>query len=56
MSSKEKTMVLCRVALLAAAYFVLSITLTIKTEPADDKLTVPWAAAWWPCSANCWPR
>ena len=31
MSSKEKTMVLCRVALLAAAYFVLSITLTIKT-------------------------
>ena len=31
MSSKEKTMFLCRVALLAAAYFVLSITLTIKT-------------------------
>ena len=31
MSSKEKTMVLCRLALLTAAYFVLSITLTVKT-------------------------
>ena len=31
MSSKEKTMFLCRLALLTAAYFVLSITLTIKT-------------------------
>ena len=31
MSSKEKTMFLCRLALLTAAYFVLSITLTVKT-------------------------
>ena len=31
MSSKEKTMFLCRLALLTAASFVLSITLTIKT-------------------------
>ncbi|MEI3141247.1 MAG: hypothetical protein V8S34_06705 [Lawsonibacter sp.] len=45
MSSKEKTMFLCRLALLTAAYFVLSITLTVKTPYwRSPSSPCPW---WW---------